>query len=457
MSIITEVVIILAFLLTCIFLGCPVMGAIGCTAIAAMAVFIKQDFLPKFATIAYEQGISPNQLIAPLFVLMAEFLARGRIAEDLFSVINMLLKKIRGGLALATTLACTVFAALCGSSPATAAAVGRIAFDSMTSRGYRKDMAIGTVAGGGTLGIMIPPSITLVSYGILTETSIAKLLIAGLLPGLMLSGLMLLSTIVRSIINPRLVGVFSKKQLENHEYRDSDYTIDPRNPPQEVTSDMTGKQKLIYTLKILPAFALIIIVLGSMYAGIATPTEAAGIGAIGAFLIVVVQRRMSKDVYVGALKATARTSAMMIFLVIAGFSLSFVLAYLGIPSALTQAIVSSGMSKYAVLILLYVLWFILGCLMDPGSMVILTVPFLFSTLMSLGFDPIWLGVVSTLCVEIGMITPPVGLNLFVLKSAVGVDMNNIIRGSIPYVLVLILGLVILTIFPGIALYLPNHM
>ncbi len=220
---------------------------------------------------------------------------------------------------------------------------------------------------------------------------------------------------------------------------------------------MTGKQKLLFTLKILPAFALIIIVLGSMYAGIATPTEAAGIGAIGAFLIVVAQRRMSKDIYIGALKATARTSAMMIFLVIAGFSLSFVLAYLGIPSALTQAIVSSGMSKYAVLVLLYVLWFILGCLMDPGSMVILTVPFLFSTLMSLGFDPIWLGVVSTLCVEIGMITPPVGLNLFVLKSAVGVDMNNIIRGSIPYVLVLIVGLVILTIFPGIALYLPNHM
>jgi C4-dicarboxylate transporter DctM subunit len=452
-----QLTLIITMLLIGLFLGCPVMAAIGCTAVAAMAIFMENNFWSNFATIAFEQGTSPNQLIAPLFILMAEFLARGGIAEDIFSVLNVLMKKLKGGLAIATTLACTIFAALCGSSPATAAAVGRIATGSMTKRKYRKDFAIGTVAGGGTLGIMIPPSITLVAYGILTDTSIAKLLMAGLLPGLMLAALMVISIVIRVRLNPALVGEVKPEALASKKFRAKDYGADLEEPVIEEAEKLSGKDRVKYIGMVIPSLLLILLVLGGMYSGIVTPTEAAGVGAIGAFVMVAIQRRLTKGVFLESLKATARTSSMMIFLVISGFCLSFVLAYLGIPSALTEAIVSSGMSKYFVLILLYILWFILGCLMDPGSMIILTIPFLFSTLLKLGFDPIWLGIVSTLCVEIGMITPPVGLNLFVLKTATNLDMSHIIKGSLPYVLVLVIGLVILTIFPQIALVIPNLM
>ncbi|MDR1206221.1 MAG: TRAP transporter large permease [Peptococcaceae bacterium] len=453
-----QLLFIISLLLIGIALGCPVMAAIGCTAVISMMTFMGENFFGKFASIAYEQGISPNQLIAPLFILMAEFLARGGIAEDLFTVLNMVTKRIKGGLALATTLACTVFAALCGSSPATAAAVGRIATSAMTKRRYRKDFAIGTVAGGGTLGIMIPPSITLVSFGILTETSIAKLLIAGLIPGLMLSLLMIISIVIRVRLNPALIGELKPDVLESGAYDANAYAVDLKTAVDDsemLSSDDARVKRIV--IQIIPAFVLIILVLGSMYRGIATPTESAGIGAIGAFILVAVQKRLDKNMFAESLKATARTSAMMIFLVISGFCLSFVLAYLRIPSSLTKIIISAGLNKYMVLILLYILWFILGCLMDPGSMIILTIPFLFSTMIDLGFDPIWLGIVSTLCVEIGMITPPVGLNLFVLRSSTNVEMIHIIKGSFPYVLVLIVGLIILTVFPQIALFLPNNM
>ncbi len=445
---------ILAALLFSLFLGTPVSSAMGFTATVFLLACIGPKYLSQFGTIAYTQGTSMNQLVAPLFILMAEFLARGGIAEDIYYCLNKWLRKVKGGLALSTTLACTVFAALCGSSPATAAAVGRVSTEQMTKRGYTKDFAVGTVAGGGTLGIMIPPSITLVTYGILTETSIAKLLMAGLLPGLMLSALMCVSIIVRVRLNPALIGEL-KKNVEGRLAAPA-----ARRAPAEEPGELgparhtTLRQELLMSL---PAFALILIVLGSLYSGLATPTESAGFGVIGALVIILLQRRMTFQIFRESMMATAKTGTMIIFLMIAGFSMSYVLSYLGIATQMAQFIVGTGLSRWTIMILLYVLWFILGCLMDPGSMVILTIPFVFETLMALGFDPIWLGIVSTVCVEIGMITPPVGLNLFILRSSTGVEMKYIIKGAIPYVLVLIIGLVILSVFPGIALLLPNLM
>ncbi|MDR0469521.1 MAG: TRAP transporter large permease subunit [Peptococcaceae bacterium] len=453
----TQLVIIIVILVTAIFSGAPVMAAIGGTAIIAMILFFDVPFFDHFARMAYQQATRAEFLISPLFLLMSEFLSKGGLAEDIFAVMHKLMNKIKGGLAMATTLACTIFAALCGSSPATAASVGVIATESMTRRKYRKDFAIGTVAGGGTLGIMIPPSMTLVGYGILTETSVAKLLIAGMLPGLMLSGLMLIMIFVRSRLNPALVGEVDEAFLKSKKYNPEDYAVDLHNPPPEAEV-ATGAEYKSLIKRVWPSFLLIIVVLGSLYLGITTATEAAAVGAVGAFSLTCLNKRMTKTVLGSAVQAAARTSCMMIFLMVGGRGLTFVLAYLGIPGAMTTMIAQSGLNRYVILCMLYVLWFILGCLMDPGSMSLLTVPFLFTTMtVGLGFDPIWLGIVSTLMTEVGMITPPVGLNIFVLRAATKIEIKYIIIGVWPYVATLLIGLLLLTLFPQIALFLPSMM
>lgn len=455
MSVTVLMIVIVVILLVSLFIGTPVSMALGFAAAITMLVFMGGGgHLMQFGNMTFRQGTSLNQLVAPLFIMMAEFLSRGNVATDIYDLLSHAMRKFRGGLALATTLACTVFAALCGSSPATAAAIGRMSIEQMTSRRYKPSFAIGTVAAGGTLGIMIPPSITFVTYGIITENSIAKLLMAGLLPGIMLSALLCLSIIIRVRINPGLAGEAVKAshaaKKEKQELREASGTVIEKEP----TTTPLKKRAILLTL---PAFALIILVLGSLYTGLATPTEAAGYGAIGAFIIVTLERRMSKKMFGETMRATARTSCMILFLVIMGMVLSYAISYLGIAQALANAIVSSGTSPWTVMILLYILWLILGCLMDPGSMIILTVPFIYPTVIAMGFDPIWLGVVSTLCVEIGMITPPVGLNLFILRSVSNIKMGDIIKGAFPYVAVLLIGLVLLSIFPQISLYLPSNM
>ncbi len=463
MSITLQLIIIFGILLIIMFLGAPVKSAMGFTAVCTILLFMGTRFLPQLGKIAINQGMGMNQIIAPMFILMAEFLSRGGIAEDIFAVLNRGIGKFRGGLAISTTLACTIFAALCGSSPATAASVGRISIGEMTKRKYNPGFAVGTVAAGGTLGIMIPPSLAFLLYGILTETSIVKLLMAGILPGLMLSGLIIVSIIIRTRLDKSLVNCPNVEDYLEKPTALKDSETPVQSP--EVTNAIEAAEASAATpvikeasfTRILPALLLILVVLGSMYLGFATPLEAAAYGVIGAFLIIVFQKRMSRTLLVDSFKSTAKTGTMIVFLIILGYCMSYCVSYLGIADQIASGIVASGLNKYVIMILIYVLWFIMGCLMDPSSMVILTVPFIFPTLTSLGFDPIWIGVVATLCVEIGMITPPVGLNLFVLRSNSGLKMSTIIKGSLPYVVVLLIGLVILTVFPQIALFIPSFM
>jgi C4-dicarboxylate transporter DctM subunit len=455
-----QLLIIFGILLLVMFLGAPVKSAMGFTAVCTIVLFMGWRFMPQLGKIAINQGMGINQIIAPMFILMAEFLSRGGIAEDIFAVLNRGIGKVRGGLAISTTLACTIFAALCGSSPATAASVGRISIGEMTKRKYNPGFAVGTVAAGGTLGIMIPPSLAFLLYGIITETSIVKLLMAGILPGLMLSGLIIISIVIRTRWNKSLVNCENVQDYMEKPIGLDDAEVHVQSP--EVENAVAAAQsaepvKEARFGRILPALLLIFVVLGSMYLGWATPLEAAAYGVIGSFLIIVFQKRMTWKLLMESFKATAKTGTMIVFLIIAGFCMSYCISYLGIADTIASAIVASGLSKYVIMILIYILWFIMGCLMDPSSMVILTVPFIFPTLTALGFDPIWIGVVATLSVEIGMITPPVGLNLFVLRSNSGLKMSTIIKGSLPYVLVLVIGLIILTVFPQIALFIPSHM
>ena len=431
--------VIMLILLGTIFIGTPVAFGLGFVSVILITFFLEPSQLMQIGSIAFSQGTSMNQLVAPLFILMAEALAQGGIAKDIFTVLSKLLRRVKAGLALSTMLASTIFAALCGSSPATAAAMGRISISEMNQRGYRQDFATGVVASGGTLGIMIPPSISLVIFGIITENSIAKLFMAGVLPGLLLSGLLCLFIFLRVMLRPELIGQSGSVAL-------------PISPKSRKHSGLIHDLLLI-----IPPLILIGIVLGSLYTGITTPTEAAGFGAIGALILVVLSGRMTLKKFTDMMSATARTSSMILFLIIGGMALSYVVSHLGVAQQITDMIVGSGLNRWAVMILIYIFWFFLGCLMDPLSMIVLTVPFIYPAILALGFDPLWLGIVSTLCVEIGMITPPVGLNLFVLKAITDVPMGRIMVGAFPFVLVLIVGLIIFSIFPQVALYLPSLM
>lgn len=437
---ISLILVLLIILLTIIFIGTPIAFALGGSAVLLIILFLEPSQLLQVGTIAFAQSTSMNQLVAPLFILMAELVAQGGIARDLFNVLDRWLRPIKAGLALSTMLASTVFAALCGSSPATAAAMGRISIKEMTERGYQQDFAAGVVAVGGTLGIMIPPSLSLVIFGIITENSIAKLFIAGVVPGLLTSALLCLFIWLRVMVQPELVGEQNDKS---------------KLPINNSSLSTAGLAKDV--LVTIPPFILIFIVLGSLYSGIATPTEAAGFGAVGAFFIVVLSGRLSVKIFTDILSATAKNSTMILFIIIGGMVLSYVVSHLGIAREISDLIISSGLHKWTIMILIYILWLFLGCLMDPLSMIVLTIPFLYPTLIDLGFHPIWLGIVSTLCVEIGMITPPVGLNLFVLNAITDVPMSKIMSGALPFVFVLVAVLSILSFFPQICLYLPAIM
>ena len=433
--------VLMLILLGSIFIGTPVAFGLGFSAVVLILVFLEPNQLMQIGSIAFSQSTNINQLVAPLFILMAETLSQGDIAGDIFFVLNKWLSRLRGGLALSTMAASTVFAALCGSSPATAAAMGRISIKEMEKHGYRRDFAAGVVAAGGTLGIMIPPSISLVIFGVITENSIAKLFMAGILPGLLISALLCIFIFLRVTINPGLAGTGESNAADKQDGR-----------------NLRDKISFRDLMLIGPLLGLIIIVLGSLYTGITTPTESAGFGAMGALMIVILGGRMSLEKFAGIMSATAKTSAMILFLIIGGMALSYVVSYLGVAQNISNLIVQSGFDRWLIMVLIYLLWFVFGCLMDPLSMIVLTIPFIYPTIIELGYDPFWLGIVSTLCVEIGMITPPVGLNLFVLKAITDVPMTSIMTGALPFVFILLVGLILLTVFPEICLVLlPSEM
>ncbi|MDR1028729.1 MAG: TRAP transporter large permease subunit [Clostridiales Family XIII bacterium] len=446
------IVVLVSVLILSLFMGVPVGISMGLTALVCIFVFMDPSHISRFATVAFVQGTSMNQMVPPLFILMAAFLARGGIATDIYDLLSSALRRIKGGLGVATVLACTVFAALCGSSVATAASMARISVGQMVARGYKQSFASGIVAAGGTLGIMIPPSLPFILYCILTETSVAKMLIAGILPGLMLSGLFILVILIRSALDPSLIGEGDAKAGEDEEIPKE--LLEDGRPPE--ADDVKPSLKKVAATGI-PAILLIFAVVGSMYSGIATPTESAGVGAIGAFVIITIRGRLNGKVFGESVAEAARTTCMLLLMMIMGLTLSYVISFLGISTRLSSFVIESGMSPWIVIVMLIVLWLILGCLMDPGSMVILTIPFVFPALMDMGFDPIWVGIISTLTVEIGMITPPVGLNLFVIKGICGIRMAPLIKGSVPFICVLLAALVILCIFPQIALFLPSRM
>jgi len=367
----------------------------------------------------------------PLFILMGEILYRSGISEKLFKSLVPWLYRLPGGLLLMNIVSCTLFAAVSGSSAATTATVGRITLAEFDKLGYDRRLAMGSLAGAGTLGFLIPPSLIMIVYAILAEVSIGKMFMAGILPGLLLAGIYSSYIIYRGIRNPEIA---------------------PRT--QESYS---WKERLVGLKDLAPTLILILMVLGSIYGGVATPTEAAALGVLGATVFAFLNRQMNLKILFDCLVGAVKTNAMIMMIVVGAGFLSRVMGFLGIPATITRAITEMDLSPYMLMILLGGFYVVLGCLLDGFSIVVMTLPIALPMVTAAGFDPIWFGIYLILMVEVSQITPPVGFNLFVIQGLTGEPIVQIARYALPFFFLMLLTTAILTIFPDIALYLPNLM
>lgn len=372
-----------------------------------------------------------NFAVIPLFLLMGSLASTSGMSRELFRGANAFVGHLRGGLGIATIAACGGFAAICGSSVATAATFSRVAYPEMRRYGYPQGFATGVIAAGGTLGIMIPPSTVFAVYGLITEQDVGKLFVAGIFPG-MLAIVMYMATI--SVIGMLRPGFLPAGQ--RHTWRERLDGI-----------------KEIWATTLLFAF-----VIGGIYGGMFTATEAAAMGAGGAFLIGVVRRRLSaKDVLRSLLEAT-RTTAAVFTVLIGALLFGYFLTITQTPQKITEFLGALGLGRYGVLAVIMLMYLLLGCLMDALAMIILTIPIIFPLIKSLGFDPIWFGVLVVMTVELGLIHPPVGMNIFVIKSVIeDVKISTIFYGVLPFIITDIIRLIVLIMFPMIALWLPSRM
>jgi len=372
-----------------------------------------------------------NFAVVPLFLLMGSFATTSGMSRELFRAANAFLGHLRGGLGIATIAACGGFAAICGSSVATAATFSRVAYPEMRRYGYPQSFATGVIAAGGTLGIMIPPSTVFAVYGLITEQDIGKLFVAGILPGILAIAMYMLTITVIGYARPGYL---------------------PAGVRASWSERMEGVREVWATLLL---FAFVI---GGIYGGFFTATEAAGMGAAGAFLLGIARRRLSPtDIRRSLLEAT-RTTAAVFTVLIGAILFGYFLTITQTPQKVTEFLTALGLGRYGILALIMLMYLVLGCLMDALAMIILTVPIIFPVIKQLGFDPIWFGVIIVMTVELGLIHPPVGMNIFVIKSVVeDAKISTIFYGVLPFIITDILRLIILIAFPMIALWLPSKM
>jgi C4-dicarboxylate transporter, DctM subunit len=372
-----------------------------------------------------------NFAVVPLFLLMGAFATTSGMSRELFRAGNAFLGHLRGGLGVATIAACGGFSAICGSSVATAATFSRVAYPEMRRYGYRESFSTGVIAAGGTLGIMIPPSTVFAIYGLITEQDIGRLFIAGIVPGI-LAMLMYMGTVT-------LMGRLRPDYL----------------PPGKHTS---WAERVTSIREIWSTLLLFVFVIGGIYGGAFTATEAAGMGAVGAFILGVVRGRLSRQDIRRSLLDTTRVTAAVFTILIGALLFGYFLTITQTPQKITALLTGLGIGRYGVLAVIMFMYLVLGCIMDALAMIILTVPIILPVIKELGFDPIWFGVIIVMTVELGLISPPVGMNIFVIKSVIGdVKISTIFSGVLPFIVTDIVRLAILIAFPIIALWLPSRM
>lgn len=425
---ITQALVVLLVLLA---LSIPIAATLG---ILGYVLQVQYAFFPMIGALgelAWGRSTDFILIAAPMFILMGELMHRSGMSERLFNALTPWFTNIPGRLMHTNVAASAIFASTSGSSVATAATIGTVALPQMDRGGYNRPLFLGSIAAGGTLGILIPPSINMIIYAVLTDTSVADLYAAGIIPGFMMAALFMVLIWALCLRNPAWGG-----------------------PTQEHAA--VWRERVSGLVHLLPPLGLFLIVVGSIYAGWATPTEAAGLGVVATLLLVAVNGQLTIRVLLHAFEGTVRTTCMVMLIIIAAFFLNAVMVSIGLVKAITDLVVGLGLSPLAMLAAIVVFYLILGCFMETISMMIATTPIVVPVLVALGFDPIWWGIVFVILMEAALITPPVGLNLYVVQAVRGRGpFAEVCIGSLPFVVIMIVMIVLLTAFPQIALWLPS--
>ncbi|MBW1717099.1 MAG: TRAP transporter large permease subunit [Deltaproteobacteria bacterium] len=421
----------MCFLFVLLFLGMPIGFGMALTGLLGMIVTYK-GVLPSLAMLGigpYNTAASYMLTVVPLFILMGEFAYHSGISEDLFETANKWLGRMPGGLAMSSVVGCAGFSAVCGDSLATAVTMGTVALPGMKKHKYNMSLSTGCLAAGGTMGILIPPSVGFIFYAIVTEESIGRLFVAGILPGLLLAGLFSGMIYARAKIDPKLA---------------------PRGEPT------TFMEKIISLKGVIGMLALFVLILGGILGGIFSPVEGGAIGSVGAFVYALIRRRVNKKMIMLSLQEALSITCKLLLILIGVGVLGYFLAATRLPFALANFVTGLEVSRYIIFAAVIIFFIILGCLLNVIPMILLVLPTIFPAIVALGFDPIWFGVITVLTMEMGQITPPIGVNVFAIASvAKDVPMEDIFRGIFPFFLCMVACVVLLVIFPQIALYLPG--
>jgi C4-dicarboxylate transporter, DctM subunit len=438
-----EGVIVLLISLTLLLSGMPLVFAFGISGLICALIFGASGPIIMLPHIIYQSVNSFELLTIPLFVLLGVVITVAPSGRDLYEAIHRFLYRVPGGIAISNIFACTIFAAMSGSSPATAAAIGTSGIPEMRKRGIPDSLACGAIVGGGTLGILIPPSITFIVYGIATETSIGQLFIAGIIPGIVISLAFCCWIMV--------VMSHSRRKRQRVAAAAGEAVISER---------YSWSEKLQYLPKTFPFILLIVLILYSIYFGVATPSEAAGVGALGGIVLTLVFYRtyVTKTTATEVMRATVNQTGMLMLIATTTVFFSNTMTDIGLTQQVANLAGSIETSKWLAMAVINVILLVMGCFLPPFVIILITAPLLLPLIKNLGFDPIWFGVIMTVNMEVGCISPPFGLNLFVVKGiAPDIHMTTILRGSLPFVAILLLGIVALCMFPELALWLPKKM
>ena len=415
------------------FLGSGIWVALSMIGVSAigMMLFTSRPVGDAMATTIWGTSSSWTLTALPLFVWMGEILFRTRLSENLFKGLSPWMQKLPGGLIHVNVVGCTLFAAISGSSAATVATVGKMSIPELRKRNYPEKILLGSLAGSGTLGLLIPPSIILIIYGVAVQESIAKLFIAGILPGIMIALIFMSYVIFWSLIN--------KKQMP------------------KIIEEYSIFEKIKRSKQLLPVIFLISAVIGSIYTGIATATEAASLGVVGALILSYFQKSLTLETFKTSLLGATKTSCMIAFILAGSTFLSLAMGFTGLPRNLAVWIQNMDLSPYVLIFVLMIFYIILGMFLDGISAVVLTMAIIEPMIRQAGFDMIWFGIFLVIVVEMAQITPPVGFNLFVLQGMANKDMGYIARSAFPLFLLMVLAVILVVIFPEIALWLPEQM
>ena len=440
-------VIVIGVLFITLFSGMPIAFGLGVPSLLFMHLFLDPAQFDLTALTVFE-GVNDFGLLAvPLFILMGSIVAVTPCGADLYEGIHRWLYKLPGGLAISNVVACAIFSALCGSSPATAAAIGTMGIPEMRKRGYPETLSAGAIVGGGALGNLIPPGIVPIVYGIATQTSIGKLFIGGVIPGIIVTIMMCFWVVLYSRwVRKRTAGeTLSPGKSSGREFfGEISYTLEER---------VKG------IVKVIPFMLLIVFLLVVLYGGYATPSEAAGVSAIATFLMVIfIYQLRSFDIYRRILEMTVKESTMIMLIIATSFLFSTLITKLYITQAFTETLVSWNLNRWVMMAMINIFLLVLGCLLPPVAIVLITCPILAPIIKSYGFDPVWFGIIMTINMEVGMITPPFGLNLFVVKGiAPEIPLSKVLIGSTPFAICLLLGIVLCSLWPELITWLPDKM